>query len=188
MNQKRRKKTMKMLVMKEKTEKDEEDEASSEKEEEARLTALEEQRMEGKKPRVMAGTVMLENKKRLAQEEESEAKCLAIMRMKKREKYLYNKIMFGKRRKVREANKLAEKQKAHDEAVRAEKKARKARPVSARGHSGCDCKINSALSFHIPAQQIPKAVMGLHESLLSMREPGGIIVYEEKRDALLMSR
>ncbi|XP_036133061.1 pescadillo homolog isoform X1 [Molossus molossus] len=103
--------------------------AGSEKEEEAQLTALEEQRMEGKKPRVMAGTVKLEDKQRLAQEEESEAKRLAIMMMKKREKYLYNKIMFGKRRKIREANKLAEKRKAHDEAVRSEKKAKKARPV-----------------------------------------------------------
>lgn len=108
---------------------DEDVEAGSEKEEEARLTALEEQRMEGKKPRVMAGTVKLEDKQRLAQEEESEAKRLAIMMMKKREKYLYNKIMFGKRRKTREANKLAEKRKAHDEAVRSKKKAKKARPV-----------------------------------------------------------
>lgn len=56
------------------------------------------------KPRVMAGTVKLEDKQRLAQEEESEAKRLAIMMMKKREKYLYNKIMFGKRRKVREVS------------------------------------------------------------------------------------
>ncbi|XP_039717715.1 pescadillo homolog isoform X1 [Pteropus medius] len=112
-------------------EEDEEDdvEAGSEKEEEARLTALEEQRMEEKKPRVMAGTVKLEDKQRLAQEEESEAKRLAIMMMKKREKYLYNKIMFGKRRKIREANKLAEKRKAHDEAIRSEKKAKKTRPV-----------------------------------------------------------
>ncbi|XP_075390266.1 pescadillo homolog [Tenrec ecaudatus] len=107
----------------------EEEEAGSEKEEEARLAALEEQRMEGKKPRVMAGTVKLEDKQRLAQEEESEAKRLAIMMMKKREKYLYRKIMFGKKRKVREANKLAEKRKAHDEAVRREKKTKKARPV-----------------------------------------------------------
>ncbi|XP_057602330.1 pescadillo homolog isoform X3 [Hippopotamus amphibius kiboko] len=96
---------------------------------EAQRTAPEEPRMEGKKPRVMAGTVKLEDKQRLAQEEESEAKRLAIMMMKKREKYLYNKIMFGKRRKIREANKLAEKRKAHDEAVRSEKKAKKARPV-----------------------------------------------------------
>ncbi|XP_012513439.1 PREDICTED: pescadillo homolog isoform X2 [Propithecus coquereli] len=103
-------------------------ETGSEKEEEARLTALEEQRMEGK-PRVMEGTVKLEDKQRLAHEEESEAKRLAIMMMRKREKYLYNKIMFGKRRKIREANKLAEKRKAHDEAVRSEKKAKKARPV-----------------------------------------------------------
>ncbi|XP_077806103.1 pescadillo homolog isoform X2 [Macaca mulatta] len=111
-----------------KEEEEEEDaEAGSEKEEEARLSALEEQRMEGK-PRVMAGTLKLEDKQRLAQEEESEAKRLAIMMMKKREKYLYQKIMFGKRRKIREANKLAEKRKAHDEAMRSEKKAKKARP------------------------------------------------------------
>ncbi|XP_049474955.1 pescadillo homolog isoform X1 [Panthera onca] len=111
-------------------EEEEEDvEAGSEKEEEARLTALEEERMEGKKPRVMAGTVKLEDKQRLAQEEENEAKRLAIMMMKKREKYLYNKIMFGKRRKIREATKLAEKRKAHDDAVRSQKKAKKARPV-----------------------------------------------------------
>ncbi|XP_066226570.1 pescadillo homolog [Saccopteryx leptura] len=114
----------------EENEEEEEDtEAGSEQEEEAQLTALEEQRMEGKKPMVMAGTVKLEDKQRLAQEEESEAKRLAIMMMKKREKYLYNKIMFGKRRKIREANKLAEKRKAHDDAVRSEKKAKKTRPV-----------------------------------------------------------
>lgn len=52
----------------------------------------------------MAGTVKLEDKQRLAQEEENEAKRLAIMMMKKREKYLYNKIMFGKRRKIREVS------------------------------------------------------------------------------------
>ncbi|XP_033089144.1 pescadillo homolog isoform X2 [Trachypithecus francoisi] len=111
-----------------KEEEEEDAETGSEKEEEARLAALEEQRMEGKKPRVMAGTLKLEDKQRLAQEEESEAKRLAIMMMKKREKYLYQKIMFGKRRKIREANKLAEKRKAHDEAMRSEKKAKKARP------------------------------------------------------------
>lgn len=131
----------------EENEEEEEDgEAGSEKEEEARLTALEEQRMEGKvlgssrtgrlgvssgkegqargdgprealgclhpqasapcsqQPRVMAGTVKVEDKQRLAQEEESEAKRLAIMMMKKRERYLYNKIMFGKRRKIREVS------------------------------------------------------------------------------------
>ncbi|XP_049997083.1 pescadillo homolog [Alexandromys fortis] len=111
-------------------ENEEEDvEADSEKEEEAHLSALEQQRLEGKKPQVVAGTVKLEDKQRLAQEEESEAKRLAIMMMKKREKYLYQKIMFGKRRKIREANKLAEKRKAHDDAVRSEKKAKRTRPV-----------------------------------------------------------
>uniref|UniRef100_A0A2K6MDK4 Pescadillo homolog n=1 Tax=Rhinopithecus bieti TaxID=61621 RepID=A0A2K6MDK4_RHIBE len=87
-----------------KEEEEEDAETDSEKEEEARLAALEEQRMEGKKPRVMAGTLKLEDKQRLAQEEESEAKRLAIMMMKKREKYLYQKIMFGKRRKIREVS------------------------------------------------------------------------------------
>ncbi|XP_058512729.1 pescadillo homolog [Ochotona princeps] len=104
-------------------------EAGLEKEKEARLAGVEEQKMEGKKPRVVAGTLKLEDKQRLAQEEENEAKRLAIMTMRKREKYLYNKIMFGKRRKIREANKLAQKRKAHDEALRSEKKAKKARPV-----------------------------------------------------------
>uniref|UniRef100_A0A8C5NWL3 Pescadillo homolog n=1 Tax=Jaculus jaculus TaxID=51337 RepID=A0A8C5NWL3_JACJA len=74
-------------------------------------------------------TVKLEDKQRMAQEEESEARRLAIMMMKKREKYLYQKIMFGKRRKIREANKLAEKRKVHDEAVKSEKKAKKAKPL-----------------------------------------------------------
>ncbi|CAO2579104.1 Pescadillo homolog [Lemmus lemmus] len=106
---------MKMMTMKE-----EDVEADSEKEE---------QRLEGKKPQVVAGTVKLEDKQRLAQEEESEAKRLAIMMMKRREKYLYQKIMFGKRRKTREANKLAEKRKVHDDAVRSEKKAKRTRPV-----------------------------------------------------------
>ncbi|XP_041492520.1 pescadillo homolog [Microtus oregoni] len=110
-------------------EEEEDVEADSEKEEEAHLSALEQQRLEGKKPQVVAGTVKLEDKQRLAQEEESEAKRLAIMMMKKREKYLYQKIMFGKRRKIREANKLAEKRKAHDDAVRSEKKAKRTRPV-----------------------------------------------------------
>lgn len=106
-----------------------ESEEEEDKEEEVRLSALEQHRLEEKKPQVMAGTVKLEDKQRLAQEEESEAKRLAIMMMKKREKYLYQKIMFGKRRKIREANKLAEKRKAHDDAVRSEKKAKRTRPV-----------------------------------------------------------
>lgn len=110
-------------------EEDVEAESEEEEEEEAHLSALEQQRLGGKKPRVMARTVKLEDKQRLAQEEESEAKRLAIMMMKKREKYLYQKIMFGKRRKIREANKLAEKRKAHDDTVRSEKKAKRTRPV-----------------------------------------------------------
>lgn len=44
----------------------------------------------------------LEDSARLEQQEKAEEKRLAIMMMKKREKYLYNKIMFGKKRKIRE--------------------------------------------------------------------------------------
>lgn len=48
------------------------------------------------------GKVKAENPARLEQEEKAEEKRLAIMMMKKKEKYLYDKIMFGKKRKVRE--------------------------------------------------------------------------------------
>ncbi|XP_001380443.2 pescadillo homolog isoform X1 [Monodelphis domestica] len=106
-------------------EEEEEEEEGSEKEEEVKLKVMEEQRTQGKKVGVTMGTLKLEDKHRLEQEEANEAKRLAIMTMKKREKYLYDKIMFGKRRKVREANKLAQKRKAHDEAVKAEKKKNK---------------------------------------------------------------
>ena len=51
---------------------------------------------------VTAGKLRLEDRQRLEQEQQSEEKRLAIMMMKKREKYLYKKIMFGKKRKVRE--------------------------------------------------------------------------------------
>uniref|UniRef100_A0A8C9VJC9 Pescadillo homolog n=1 Tax=Scleropages formosus TaxID=113540 RepID=A0A8C9VJC9_SCLFO len=71
---------------------------------------------------VTPGKVKAENKMRLEYEEKAEEKHLAIMMMKKKEKYLYDKIMFGKRRTVREANKLAAKRKAHDETLKANKK------------------------------------------------------------------
>ncbi|NXO55386.1 PESC protein, partial [Aramus guarauna] len=106
-------------------EESEEEEDESEKEEEMKLKKLEEQKTQSSKTlpvKVTAGKVRLEDKQRLEQEQQSEEKRLAIMMMKKREKYLYKKIMFGKKRKVREANKLAAKRKAHDTAVKEEKK------------------------------------------------------------------
>ncbi|NXG49635.1 PESC protein, partial [Psilopogon haemacephalus] len=106
-------------------EEEEEDEEESEKEEEIKLKKMEEQKTQSNKAlpvKVTAGKVRLEDRKRLEQEQQSEEKRLAIMMMKKREKYLYKKIMFGKKRKVREANKLAAKRKAHDTAVKEEKK------------------------------------------------------------------
>ncbi|NWI90342.1 PESC protein, partial [Pitta sordida] len=104
---------------------EEEEEDESEKEEEMKLKKMEEQKTQSNKAlavKVTAGKVRVEDKQRLEQEQQSEEKRLAIMMMKKREKYLYNKIMFGKRRKVREANKLAAKRKAHDMALKEEKK------------------------------------------------------------------
>lgn len=48
------------------------------------------------------GKVRIENRARLEQEQQAEEKRLAIMMMKKKEKHLYDKIMFGKKRKIRE--------------------------------------------------------------------------------------
>ncbi|NXD31724.1 PESC protein, partial [Spelaeornis formosus] len=109
---------------------EEEDEDESEKEEEMKLRKMEEQKLEeqmaqSKKAlpvKVTEGKVRVEDKQRLEQEQQSEEKRLAIMMMKKREKYLYKKIMFGKKRKIREAKKLAEKRKAHDAALKEQKK------------------------------------------------------------------
>ncbi|KFP28105.1 Pescadillo, partial [Colius striatus] len=96
-------------------EEEEEEEDESEKEEEMKLKKMEEQKTQSTKVQCPAAG-------RWEQEHQSEEKRLAIMMMKKREKYLYKKIMFGKKRKVREANKLAAKRKAHDTAVKEEKK------------------------------------------------------------------
>lgn len=56
--------------------------------------------------KVTPGKVKPENRMRTEQEEKAEEKRLAIMMMKKREKYLYDKIMFGKKRHVREVSLL----------------------------------------------------------------------------------
>ncbi|KAM6930378.1 pescadillo isoform 1-T1 [Xenentodon cancila] len=114
----------------EEDEEEEEEEQSSDEEaasDEKNLKKMEEQRSQGKslQVKVTPGKMKVENQSRLEQEEQAEEKRLAIMMMKKREKYLYDKIMFGKKRKVREANKLAAKRKAHDDAEKKTKKSRK---------------------------------------------------------------
>ncbi|XP_067861987.1 pescadillo isoform X1 [Heptranchias perlo] len=105
-------------------ESEDEDMDEIEKQDEERLKNMETQKVKGKKlnVKVTAGTVKVENKTQASQREQAEEKRLAIMMMKKKEKYLYNKIMFGKKRKVRETNKLAAKRKAHDDMLKAEKK------------------------------------------------------------------
>lgn len=57
--------------------------------------------------KVTPGKMKLEDPARLEQEEKAEEKRLAIMMMKKKEKYLYNKIMFGKKRKIREVGSIS---------------------------------------------------------------------------------
>uniref|UniRef100_A0A8D0DXV0 Pescadillo homolog n=1 Tax=Salvator merianae TaxID=96440 RepID=A0A8D0DXV0_SALMN len=108
---------------------DSEEAEDSDQEDEEKLKKMETQRSQNKQlpVKITAGKLLKEDKQRLAQEQQNEEKRLAIMMMKKREKYLYQKIMFGKKRKIREANKLAEKRKAHDAAVKLEKKSKKAR-------------------------------------------------------------
>uniref|UniRef100_A0A3B4UIK2 Pescadillo homolog n=1 Tax=Seriola dumerili TaxID=41447 RepID=A0A3B4UIK2_SERDU len=103
---------------------DDDDDEEEEEEEEKNLKKMEQQRSQGKslQVKVTPGKVKVENTVRLEQEEKAEEKRLAIMMMKKKEKYLYDKIMFGKKRKIREANKLAAKRKAHDDAEKAKKK------------------------------------------------------------------
>lgn len=102
----------------------EEEDDDEEEAEEKNLKKMEEQRSQGKslQVKVTPGKVKAENSARLEQEEKAEEKRLAIMMMKKKEKYLYDKIMFGKKRKIREANKLAAKRKAHDDAEKSKKK------------------------------------------------------------------
>lgn len=99
-------------------------EEEEEDDDDKKLRELEDKMSAGKKLNVSvtAGKVREVNHARVAEQEKNEEKKLAIMMMKKKEKYLYNKIMFGKKRKAREANKLALKRKAHDEASKPEKK------------------------------------------------------------------
>ncbi|CAH2294928.1 pescadillo homolog [Pelobates cultripes] len=100
------------------------EEEEEEEEEDKKLREMEDRKSAEKKlnVKVTAGKVREVNQARVAEQEKNEEKRLAIMMMKKKEKYLYNKIMFGKKRKVREANKLAMKRKAHDDAKKPEKK------------------------------------------------------------------
>ncbi|KAK3514778.1 hypothetical protein QTP70_030668 [Hemibagrus guttatus] len=113
----------------EEEEEEEDEEEEEEAEQEAKLKDMEQKRTQGKalSVKVTPGKVTSDNKQRLEQEEKAEEKRLAIMMMKKKDKYLYDKIMFGKKRKVREANKMAAKRKALDEASKSDKKKKKAK-------------------------------------------------------------
>ncbi|XP_019722732.1 pescadillo [Hippocampus comes] len=104
---------------------DDEAEEEEDKVQEKKLKKMEAQRSQPK-VRVTPGVMKVDNPAQREQQEKAEEKRLAIMMMKKKDKYLYDKIMFGKKRKVRETNKLAAKRKAHDDNEKAmKKKARK---------------------------------------------------------------
>ncbi|KAK0155044.1 Pescadillo [Merluccius polli] len=105
----------------EEEEAEEDEEEEEEKADEQNLQKMETQRSQGKSlsVKVTPGKVKKVDPGRLEQEEKAEEKRLAIMMMKKKEKYLYDKIMFGKKRK---ANKLTAKRKAHDDASKTDKK------------------------------------------------------------------
>ncbi|XP_077377170.1 pescadillo [Festucalex cinctus] len=107
----------------ESAEEDDDDEAEEEEEkvQENKLKKMEERRSQPK-VKVTPGILKVDNPVQREQQEKAEEKRLAIMMMKKKDKYLYDKIMFGKKRKVREANKLAAKRKAHDDNEKAKKK------------------------------------------------------------------
>ncbi|XP_040272646.1 pescadillo homolog isoform X3 [Bufo bufo] len=116
----------------EEEEDDEEEEEEEKKEDEVKSKKVKRKKQKtlGQKKlnvKVTAGTIKVVDKAHVAEQEKSEEKRLAIMMMKKKEKYLYNKIMFGKKRKVREANKLALKRKAHDDASKSERKGKKSK-------------------------------------------------------------
>ncbi|XP_054168334.1 pescadillo-like [Oppia nitens] len=63
---------------------------------------------------VRPGLVVKEDKERLRKQQESEEKRLAVLMIPKKKKKLYSKIMFGKKRSVREAEKLKTKRKEYD--------------------------------------------------------------------------
>ncbi|XP_049619420.1 pescadillo [Syngnathus scovelli] len=105
----------------EEDEEGEEDEEEEDKVQENKLKKMEQKRSHPR-VKVTPGKLKVDNRAQREQQEEAEEKRLAIMMMKKKDKHLYDKIIFGKKRKVREANKLAAKRKAHDDIEKAKKK------------------------------------------------------------------
>uniref|UniRef100_A0A8C4QJD9 Pescadillo n=1 Tax=Eptatretus burgeri TaxID=7764 RepID=A0A8C4QJD9_EPTBU len=78
-----------------------------------------------RKVHVTAGKVKEQNEELVAAEEALEEKRLAVMAMRKKDRHLYSKIMYGRRKKEREANKLAVKRKAYEDTLKAAKKVKK---------------------------------------------------------------
>ncbi|RWS00692.1 pescadillo-like protein [Dinothrombium tinctorium] len=66
------------------------------------------------KMEVKAGKALKEDKKKIEEREKAEEKRLAVMMIPKKKRRLYDKIMFGKKRKSREVEKLVEKRKVFE--------------------------------------------------------------------------
>uniref|UniRef100_A0A8C4QJF8 Pescadillo n=1 Tax=Eptatretus burgeri TaxID=7764 RepID=A0A8C4QJF8_EPTBU len=96
-----------------------------EKEEEIKLQEIEKKMQKKRKVHVTAGKVKEQNEELVAAEEALEEKRLAVMAMRKKDRHLYSKIMYGRRKKEREANKLAVKRKAYEDTLKAAKKVKK---------------------------------------------------------------
>lgn len=78
------------------------------------------------KTEVKRGKVSRENVDKKNKDQEAEDKRLAVMMIPKKKKRLYDKIMYGKRRNVREAENLATKRAQHDKKTKKAKKTSKA--------------------------------------------------------------
>lgn len=74
------------------------------------------------KPKVTPGKTFKEDPGKVAQREAAEEKRLAIMMMHKKDKHLYEKIVYGQRRKNREALKLKEKRDEYEKQAKKSKK------------------------------------------------------------------
>lgn len=122
----------------EQSEEEEDQEESEDEEEESederpmkgkkRLARTESQKIKSSKKMKMAvsaGQIEVVDVDRKLKKQQDEEKRLAEMMIPKKKKYLYDKIIYGKKRKAKEARKLKEKREAYDKEQRQQRKKRK---------------------------------------------------------------
>ncbi|XP_023218603.1 pescadillo-like [Centruroides sculpturatus] len=116
---------------------DDDDESENESEDEKQETevgVLKKRKLENKsknksekksKMEVQRGEIKIEDKTKVRQREEAEEKRLRVMMIPKKHKRLYNKIVFGEKRRKREAGKLKEKREIYEKEQKKAKKKKK---------------------------------------------------------------